>query len=310
MGTLWIKRTDSSSYFPPHFQEMEKQALEGISGVQYLSATDPVPESGDLCLITNTHTRLADWKTLRNRTRFILHPNSGFDNLLPDIGEWGDVPIVLGNAIRAPAVVQWAIACVLQHTVPVVHQSCWPKSRAWERPLLQDKNVLVIGLGPVGQGIAEALRGLGCLVDTHDPFLGHTADIHANHDIVILAASLNQKSRHLLNSGFFTTASPELLLINPARGELIDERALREFLHQHPKARAYLDVHAREPFPNGYWDDCPQVIANPHIAGVWAGLTDSLIRFEGNVIERFQKGQGFPSEAFLSRRKTPQGWYR
>jgi phosphoglycerate dehydrogenase-like enzyme len=310
MGTLWVKRTDSSSYFPPDFHQMEKQALEGVPGVRFLGPSEDVPPTGDVCLLTNTHTRLSDWRALRERTKFVLHPNSGFDNLLPSLAEWADVPVVLGNQIRAPAVVQWALACILQHTTPITHFSSWPASREWGRPLLHEKNVLVVGLGPVGMGVADALRALGALVDTHDPFLGHNADLHAAHDIVVLAASLNQESRGLLGAEFFSHAPPDLLLVNPARGELVEEAALRAFLKRSPRARAYLDVHAQEPYPTGHWDDCPQVVATPHIAGVWGGLVGGMVDFEVEVLSKFQTLGRLPVASLLSRRKTAAGWYR
>lgn len=310
----WVKRTDSSSYFPPHFHDMEKRALEALPGVRYAGVGEDVPEGTPVVLLTNTHTRLNDWAKLRPRTLALLHPNSGFDNLLPDLPMWPGVPVLLGNPVRAQAVAQWTLGALLQHVAPVRHHSAWPTSRAWNRPLLADKKVLLVGHGHVGRILQAALSALGNTPTVHDPWQDQRADLSAGWDVVVVAASLNQENHGLLGADFFARSPEDLLLLNPARGELVDEAALREFLSRHPHARAYLDTHAVEPYPTGHWDDCPGVTATPHAAGVWEGLVPSMLEYEARTLVSWLADPvGFAQrhpELLLGPRLTPGGWFR
>lgn len=306
MTTLWVKRTDSSSYFPPHFHEMESRALSSIPGIRYVGVNETLPDDGDVCLITNTHTRLEQWHSLRSRTRFILHPNSGFENLMP---AWSDVPVVLGNDIRAQAVVEWTLACLFQHFSPIKSHSVWPKTRTWDRGLLRDQKILIVGAGPVGQRLLEVLTALGCKPEVHDPHLDKKSNLVQAWNAVLIAASVNPESRGLLNEPFFAQIATNAVIINGARAEIIAPQALEDFLRRNSDARAYLDVHEKEPFSPG---DHPQIIRTPHIAGVWHNLLEEMIQFEARVLKAWMADPeaGLKQFSLMNDRLTPQGWYR
>jgi D-3-phosphoglycerate dehydrogenase len=87
----------------------------------------------------------------------------------------------------------------------------------------------------------------------------------------------------MLNYRFFENVHPELILINPARGKLIEENALKDFLPGHPKAYAFLDTFENEPF-GPEWQHVPQVWKTSHIAGVDSRLDDKIIDFEVRVL--------------------------
>jgi D-3-phosphoglycerate dehydrogenase len=306
MTTLWVKRTDSSSYFPSHFHEMESRAIGSIAGIQYVGVGEAAPATGDICLLTNTHTRLDQWKDLRARTKFILHPNSGFENLMPP---WEGVPVVLGNDIRAQAVVEWTLACLFQHFSPIKSHSVWPKTRTWDRGLLRDQKILILGAGLVGQRLLEVLTALGCKPAVHDPHLKKNQSLTQAWSVVLIAASVNPASRGLLNESFFATLASDAVIINGARAEIMAAHALESFLQKNSAARAYLDVHEKEPFAPG---DHPQIIRTPHIAGVWHNLLEEMIRFEVRVLTAWSADpqNGLKGFSLMNDRLTPQGWYR
>lgn len=314
MKTLWVKRTDHSSYFPADFMSLERHAFESIPGIGYCGVDQHVPATGPVCLLTNTHTQLSRWEGLKARVELVLHPNSGFDNLLPDLPSWS-APVLLGHPIRARAVADWILATLFQHFSPSQHSSAWPVSRQWERELLREQRILIVGLGHIGKLVNETLRTLGSKVECLDPWENFSADLSAPYDVVILCASLNSQNHGMLGEAFFTNAPTDLVLINPARSELVDEAALKRFLARSPQARAYLDVHRQEPFTAGSWDQLPQVFATPHIAGVWADLVPAMIAFEAQLLKDWVK---LPREHFLElhhsllahERKTQHGWYR
>lgn len=306
MGHLLVKRCDSSSYFPPGFEDMERIAVEQLPGLRYLSSTESVPESGAICLITNTHTRLSQFASLRDRVTSILHPNSGYDNLLQDL--WAEKPIILGNPIRAKAVAEWTLAALFQHQTFLRHHPIWPHNRTWPRELINERKTLLIGRGHVGKLLHTQLISLGVPVTVHDPWLNITAELNQPWSTVILATSLNQESRGMINAEFLSHQTNNFLLVNPARGELVVENDLRDFLKTHPGARAYLDVHAQEPYEANYWPDT-QVIATPHIAGVSKNLISTMLAFEVFALKALTQGIAHDLQ-LLNDRLTPQGFYR
>jgi phosphoglycerate dehydrogenase-like enzyme len=106
--------------------------------------------------------------------------------------------------------------------------------------------------------------------------------------IVIACCSLNSSSRHLFDESFFHNAHPELIFINGARGQLVKENALKEFLLSHSSAQAFLDVFEREPFDES-WHHFPQVWKTSHIAGVYSGLDEAIIEFEEKTLKEFME---------------------
>lgn len=306
--SIVVKRADSSSYFPPGFEALERSRLEEIPGVKYLGTSADPSTQDEVVLLTNTHTQLKRFAHVRPQVKALIHPNSGFDNLAPDFEDWKHLPILLGNSIRAQAVAEWALSALFQHFSPLRHHGHWPGSRAWPRPIISGTEILLIGYGHVGKILAGTLRTLGAKLSVHDPYEKLHADLKTPYSVVILATSLNPTSHGMLGVEFFKHAAPDLLLINPARGELIDEKALRDFLRTHPQSRAVLDVHALEPYSPDYWSEL-NVTATPHIAGVSERLIHDMLDFEVQALKAVVKGLAH-TLPLLSQRLTSEGFLR
>lgn len=298
---MLIKRTDTSSYFPSDFLDLEKKRIESNSSFRYFAPQDPLPSEGELVLITNTHTQLSRFEDLKNRVKLIIHPNSGFENL--ETKNWS-APVVLGNTIRAEAVALWCLSALFQETGFIRHQSIWPTHRYNPRRLPREMKTLIVGAGHIGKLLKHHLPH----AELFDPWLGLRVELAQNWDVVILAASANPKNKNLINKSFLQHCSHELILINPARGDLVEKSDLESFLSAHPKARAYLDVHTQEPYPAQFYQSS-QITATAHIAGVWDGLIESMLAFECTVLEHFEK-KTIPHEWLLESRRTPEGFYR
>jgi D-3-phosphoglycerate dehydrogenase len=301
MQSYFIYRTDHSSYFPENFSSLEKEALESVEGFQYLP-TLPEPDewgSQPLVLLTNSQTDLARYTAYRPFVKAVFHANSGYDNLLKDAYDWREIPVLLGNTIRAQAVAEWAISALFQQTQLLRHYPEWDKKRQWPRTLLSEKNILVIGAGHVGQIVIQSLRSLGAQFSVYDPYSNLKTVSHTmgNYNVVILCCHLHEETYYLLNEKFFAQAHPELCLINPARGELVQTESLLRFLARNPRATAYLDVHESEPYTRERYAQSPSVVASPHIAGVWNGLIDKLLQFEIQALQELiqEKRQTYPS---------------
>jgi phosphoglycerate dehydrogenase-like enzyme len=147
----------------------------------------------------------------------------------------------------------------------------------------------LIGYGAVGRRLSAILRALGAKVVAHDPMAAN-ADVElvpldrllAEADIVSLHVPLTSETRALLNGERIARMKPGAIVVNTARGPLIDEAALAEALAQRRIAAAGLDVLADEPPQLGNpLLASPHVVATPHIAwltdGTWRRSIDVIV---------------------------------
>ena len=176
----------------------------------------------------------------------------------------------------AELVIMFAIAA-LRHVPELdreVRQGIWrqPKGR-----LLSGRTVGIVGFGAVGRAVAELLRGFGCPVLAHDVIEHGDAPEHvrfagldqllASSDIVSLHVALTDASRNLIDAAALARMGRDAVLINTARGGLVDEHALYDALVTGRLGAACLDVFAHEPPEGGPLLDLPNVFLTPHIGG-------------------------------------------
>lgn len=288
MKSLQVIRTHFSPYHGPQFEQIERDRLQNIPGVEVVPLPQINPNIPSV-LITNTHTVLKDLPVgLLKQTKLILHSNSGYDHMKAEMDLWADIPVLVGHDIRAQAVAEYSLSCLFQGLVELPQHLRWSKDRTWERPQIKDQNIWIYGYGHIGKIVSETLKALGAKVTVVDPFVPTLPKVgsHAEANVVIVCSSLNKTSKHMFNESFFKNAHPELIFINGARGKLVEEKALKEFLLTHPKAQAFLDVFENEPFDES-WVSFPQVWKTSHIAGVYSGLDEGIIQFEEKALKDF-----------------------
>lgn len=150
----------------------------------------------------------------------------------------------------------------------------------WRRHMgrqLSDRTVGIIGCGHVGKDLARLLHGFGCRILAHDIVefsaatrgLGVEAvaleDLLRRSDVVTLHVPLDATTRNLLNADRLGLMRPDAILINAARGGLVDEGALYAMLKAGRLAGAAFDVFATEPPDNLDLIALPNFLATPHI---------------------------------------------
>ena len=159
----------------------------------------------------------------------------------------------------------------------------------------------IFGEGSIGQGTARLARAFGMRVLFADHAPPKAADVSftameqvlAESDVVSLHLPLTPKTRHLIGAAELAKMKPGAILINTARGGLVDERALADALRRETIAGAGFDVLSLEPPQGGnplLGLDSPNFILTPHVA--WSGrqamqaLADQLI----DNVEAFVRG--------------------
>lgn len=294
-----IYRTNASSYQDSGFFQKEKEVLEKIDGVKYIKSLNEINNTDPFILLTNTHTKPQNLaKVLLDKTILVIHPNSGHDNFPLEFIQQASFPIVIGNPIRSHAVVEYTMSTLFHHFTKIENHLHWDDDRLWNRKLLRDQKVLVLGNGHIGKVLSRSLDSLCREVVVYDPFQKNdfqsenyksdfSLEMFDGVQLLILAASLNETSKQIINADVLKRLDPECIIINPARGELIKEEDLIHYLQKNPRAFAYLDVFEQEPFKPGYLHDLKNINKTSHIAGVYQDLNKDIINFEYHIIKEF-----------------------
>jgi phosphoglycerate dehydrogenase-like enzyme len=162
-----------------------------------------------------------------------------------------------------------------------------------ESKLLRGKTIGIVGLGNIARDLSTMLRcfhtnlmGVSrsgrCSFCKDFIFVGTNEQIDfllANSDIVVLALPLNKESRGMINKEKLETMKDDGILVNVARGKIIVEKDLYEYLKTHPNFTAALDAwwHYGEKFKQNYpFEELPNVILSPHCAGSYEGFWDEM----------------------------------
>jgi len=187
-----------------------------------------------------------------------------------------------------------------------VQKGAWPQSRQFcffegDISDLRHQTLGLLGYGSLGQAIAQLGRAFGMRVLFHTPSrLGRDPEcvsfdaLITQSDMLSLHCPLNEHTRHIINAHTLKRMKPSSVLINTARGGLIDEAALASALLRGELAGAGLDVLSQEPPPADHpllQLDLPQLIITPHIA--WASQTamETLATEASRNVEQWLMGQ-------------------
>lgn len=183
------------------------------------------------------------------------------------------------------------------------------KSAKWEKipgKTLSECTLGVIGVGSIGKAVARRARAFGMkvygtdIVDVDHVFVNETGiemtDLHvllSNSDFISINCDLNSTSHHLINHDTLSLVNPNAVLINTARGPIVDEKALVEALQSKRIAGAALDVFEYEPLP----PESPllkmdNVMLAPHNSNSSPAAWE---RVHWNTIKNLLDGLGIPS---------------
>jgi len=173
-----------------------------------------------------------------------------------------------------------AFAIVMLRHIPVAHREVL--SGTWRQHVggqLSGRTVGVIGCGHVGKDVVLLLRAFGCPILVHD--IRDYPDFYAAHgiaavgleellgkaDIVTIHVPLDPSTRGMLDAQRLSMLKSTAILINTARGGLIDEVRIKQMLQDKRLAAAAFDVFAMEPPQDTELLGLPNFLATPHIGG-------------------------------------------
>ena len=218
-----------------------------------------------------------------SRLRVISKHGTGIDTIDRDAAAARGIAVKAAVGANAPAVAEhtWALILACAKDVSTLdrrmHDGHWDK--ATHKSLeLRGRTLGLVGLGAIGARVAAVGRAMDMRVIAHDPFattapdgveLQPLADVIAGADVLSLHCPLTQDNANMLNAATLATMRPGAIVVNTARGGLIDEAALADALKSGALRAAGLDSFQVEPFAAGHpFTQIPNVILSPHIGGV------------------------------------------
>ena len=245
------------------------------------------------------------------KLRMIQRSGVGLDALDLDAIREKGVPLYVNQGVNAESVAEHALLLMLAclRRLPTIDRNTkdgiWKKQEQGVRTAeLKGKTVGIIGMGNIARTLVGLLKPFQVNILYYDVFR-MSADFEAeNHmtfvgmdqllaqaDLITIHCALTSETRNLFNSASIQQMKDSAILINAARGEIVDSSALADALRNGKLSYAALDVHAQEPIPADYpLIGLDNVILTPHIAGVTRDSFQTMMHDAFRNIECFERG--------------------
>ena len=246
------------------------------------------------------------------KLRMIQRSGVGLDALDLDAMREKGIPLYVNQGVNAQSVAEHALLLMLAclRKLPTIDRNSkngiWNKQEQGVQTVeLKGKTVGIVGMGNTAKTLVGLLKPFHVQILYYD--IAPTApefeaennmqfagldEIFQRADIVTLHCALTPETRNLINAATIRQMKDGARLVNTARGELVDPRALADALQSGKLSYAALDVHAEEPIPADYpLKETDHVILTPHIAGVTADSFRAMMHDAFRNIACFDKGE-------------------
>jgi phosphoglycerate dehydrogenase-like enzyme len=233
------------------------------------------------------------------RLRTIQIMSAGADHILPFI----PARITLCNARGAhtPATAEWTAGVIIASIRNFPRFAAGQQAGHWD-PVVSDlvagKRVLIVGYGSIGEAVERRLAGWEVEIvrvarharDGVHP-IGELPRLLPGADVVVILVPVTDETRQLVNAEFLKTMKDGALLVNAARGVIVDTDALLAELAS-GRLNAALDVTDPEPLPDGHplWS-APGLLLTPHVGGAVRASRERAYRVVADQLARLASGQ-------------------
>lgn len=278
IDTLHITNLPADLFAARVARDFPDMKIVSVMGEEEFAAAAPNMEA-----VLAFHPPRGHWAKAE-KLRFIQTIGAGVDAVLPapDLSE--DVKIANARGVHAVQMGEFALAMMLHFAKDVPRMLRQQAAKEWDMffaPSLAGATCGILGLGAIGEAIAERATYLGMRVigtqrtpkaseHVEKVYLPEETDkVVAEADYLILVLPLTDATRGLMDGAMLAKMKPDAVLINLARGGVVDEMALLEVLRNDKIKGAAMDVFEEEPLPsdNPLWD-APNLLITPHMAAV------------------------------------------
>jgi (S)-sulfolactate dehydrogenase len=257
--------------------------------VDWRDALKTALADADALIVRNRTQVNADLLRAAPRLKVVGRLGVGLDNIDAEACRSHGIDVIPASGANALAVAEYVIATAMlllrgaYRSTAEVAAGEWPRVALGNGRELAGKTLGLIGFGDIGRLTGRLARALGMRVIGFDANIPATAplwaqeqtdrksflEVVAEADVLSLHVPLTAATRDLIDAERIRAMKRDAILINTARGGVVDEFALVAALRERRLGGAALDVFEREPLPaDSPLDGCPNLILTPHIAGV------------------------------------------
>ena len=216
---------------------------------------------------------------------------SGYDGIDLDWCAARGLPVTHAPAVNHEDVADHALGLILAARRQIVAGDRALKAGDWRMenrlmtPSMKGQRVGIVGLGLIGEAVARRAEVMGCQVawwgprykPSPWPRAANLLELARNSDILVVACRADEANRRLISAEILSALGPNGLLVNVARGQLVDEDALIAALKAGTLGQAALDVFETEPADAARWADVPNTVLTPHTAGATTEAVQGML---------------------------------
>lgn len=265
------------AFADPMARELPGRALRGFA-----DDADFAARIGEVEVLLALRPPRGHWARAQ-RLRLVQISGAGVDALLPAPDLDPDVRIANGRGISGGVMAEHALAWMLHFARRVprnLSQQSRHEWRLYAPATLEGATLGILGMGAIGEALAERARAFGMRVlgtqrtpreseHAHE-VVGpeETERVLAEADYVVVVLPLTPETRGSIDAAALEKLQPTAVLVNMARGGIVDEDALAAMLREGRLRGASVDVFEEEPLPESspLWD-VPDLVVTPHVAG-------------------------------------------
>jgi len=293
-ATVWIPATtppEHRAFLPDGVDVREVPAIGDISDR---------PQHADIVISGFDPKRTIEILPQLRDLRLVQTLSAGVDTLVEHIPS--DVILCDGSGVHDASVSEWVVMATLAMRRHLPEYVLSQRDAAWQRASggadLEGATVLILGYGSIGRAVEQRLEPFGARVvrvarrgreGVHgvDELQGLLCDA----DVVVILLPLTAETHGMVDAGFLAAMREGTLLVNAARGPIVDTDALLTALRSE-HIQCVLDVTDPEPLPDGHalWS-APGVLITPHIGGAVERLFERAWRFAGEQVRRYVDGE-------------------
>lgn len=214
------------------------------------------------------------------KLKLIISATAGFDHINYKLCLERNICVMHTPQANIQSAAELTLAMMLSQlrSIPQVHTNLI-QTQSWRDQAprgytLHNKSVGIVGLGRIGIAVATLCKAFGADVSYFDPYIEsdnfknakNLKELLKQSQIVSLHVPLTQKTKKMIGADELSLMPKSALLINCCRGEVIDQKALVEFMNNHSEFKAAIDVFNQEPCKDHkLLDLSPQFLGTPHI---------------------------------------------
>lgn len=258
----------------------------------------------DVLIVRNRTQVRGDLLQALGQCRIVGRLGVGLDNIDVTGCEARGITVIPATGANALSVAEYVVATAMllrrgaYASSGLVANGQWPRAALSQGREFASSTLGLVGFGSIGQLTAKLARALGVTVVAYDPALPADSSVYAEHhvtplslddvlqqsDVISLHMPLLDSTRNLFDAQRLAQCKRGAILINTARGGIVDEVALANALRSGHLSGAAVDVFAQEPLPSApHFVDCPNLILTPHVGGV---TVESNERVSGLIADK------------------------